>query len=111
MEYAVIRSGGKQYKVAIGDTLRLEHLAGEKDQKITINEVLMYLSDEKAYIGSPVVDGMSVTAVILEHLKGKKIRVAKFKAKSRYRRVTGHRQSLTLVRIESINGKSASKPS
>lgn len=111
MEYAVVRSGGKQYKVSIGDVLGLEYLAGEKDQKINIDEVLLYSNDDKVKIGTPNLAGMSVTAVILEHFKGDKIRVAKFKAKSRYRRVTGHRQKMTRVKIESINNKKEKKSS
>lgn len=103
MKHAVIQSGGKQYYVTEGQILEVEHLEGEKDTKVTFNEVLLYNNDSKSLVGKPYVDGISVNAVILEHFKGNKIRVAKFKSKVRYRRVTGHRQHLTRIKIESVN--------
>lgn len=110
MTYAIIQSGGKQYKALIGEILELELLPGEKDQKVTFEEVLLFNQDGTVKVGTPFISGLSVTGVIIDHFKGEKIRVAKFKAKSRYRRVTGHRQHLTKVKIESINeGKEKSK--
>lgn len=109
MKYVVVQSGGKQYRATSGDILELEHIDGEKEQKITFNEVLLYADGESVKIGTPYVDGMSVDAVIVDQFRGEKIRVAKFKAKARYRRVTGHRQSLTRVKVEGINDGLASK--
>jgi large subunit ribosomal protein L21 len=102
MKYVVIQSGGKQYRVSEGDTLEIEHLAEEKDQKIIFNEILLYANDGLIKVGKPFVSGITVDAIIIEHFRGDKIRVAKFKAKSRYRKVTGHRQSLTKIKIEAI---------
>ncbi len=110
MKYAIVKSGGKQYKVAAGDVLGLEHITGEKDQKITLDEVLLYINDSDVKVGKPLVTGVSIDAVILEQYRGDKIRVAKFKAKTRYRRVVGHRQNLTKVKIESINESDGKKP-
>lgn len=105
MKYVVIQSGGKQYRASEGDILELERLDGEKDQKVIFDEVLLFTNNGTVTVGTPLVSGISVEGVILENFKGEKIRVAKFKAKSRYRRVIGHRQSLSKVRIDSISEK------
>lgn len=110
MKYVVIQSGGKQYRASEGDILELEHLDGEKDQKVIFDEVLLFTNNGTVTVGTPLVSGISVEGVILENFKGEKIRVAKFKAKSRYRRVIGHRQSLSKVRIDSISEKLNKKP-
>lgn len=108
MKYAVIKTGGKQYKVSEGDVLQVEKL--ENDGKnVTFSEVLMVSDDGKVQIGTPTLPGLSVSATVNGDVKGEKIRVAKYKAKVRYRRVTGHRQSLTSVTIASIGGKTAKK--
>lgn len=110
MKYAIIQTGGKQYKVSEGDVLEVEHLPNKKDQKVTFSEVLLYTNDGAIKLGNPFINGVTVEGVVLDHVKGDKIRVAKFKAKSRYRRVTGHRQSLSKVKIDLISeAKSAKK--
>lgn len=114
MKYAVLVSGGKQYKVSVGEILDIEHLESEKDQKLTFNDVLLYVDGETIYVGTPYVKGVSVETSVIEHFRGEKIRVAKFKAKARYRRVTGHRQSLTKLKVDKIvvkNMKSEKKAS
>lgn len=111
MKYAVIQTGGKQYRVSEGDVLEVEHVASDNGQKITFAEVLLYAGDDGAKVGTPFVDGISVGAVVVEHVKGEKIRVAKFKAKARHRRVTGHRQSLTRIKIEAIHDGKPKKES
>ncbi len=103
MKYVVIQTGGKQYRVAEGDVVEVERVASDVDQKITFSDVLLYTADGAAKVGTPFVDGISVGAVVVEHIRGEKIRVAKFKAKARHRRVTGHRQALTRIKIEAIN--------
>lgn len=103
MKYVVIQTGGKQYKVSEGDIIEVEHLASEKDQPITFSEVLLYANGNSSKVGMPFVDGISVGAMVMDHIRGEKIRVAKFKAKARHRRVTGHRQSLTRIKIEAIH--------
>jgi large subunit ribosomal protein L21 len=108
MKYVVFQSGGKQYRASVGDILEVEHLAIEKDKKVTFGDILLHTDGESTHIGTPFVAGFSMSAVVLDHVKGDKIRVAKFKAKSRHRRVMGHRQSLTRIKIEEIiGGKSA----
>lgn len=108
MKYAVIQTGGKQYRVSEGDILEVEQLPEEKDQKVTFSDVLLYTNEGNAKIGTPHVAGMSVAAVVVEQVQGDKIRVAKYKAKSRYRKVIGHRQQLTKVKIETILDPSTS---
>jgi large subunit ribosomal protein L21 len=108
MKYAVIQTGGKQYKVTEGGTYTVERLPEEVAGGITFSDVLLLMDGDTIQIGSPYVDGVAVQATILAHPRGEKIRVAKFKAKARYRRVQGHRQELSTIKIESIgNGSSA----
>lgn len=109
MNYAVIRTGGKQYKVTEGEILSVERLDVKPNDSITFSDVLMVASDGDVKFGQPLIDGMIVTAKVLEHTRGEKIRVAKYKAKVRYRRVTGHRQELSKVQIESIGKTKAVK--
>ncbi len=109
MKYAVIRSGGKQYKVSEGDIIAIEKLTSD-GKEVTFNEVLLYTTDNQVQIGVPTLSNVAVTGKILQEKKGEKIRVAKFKAKARYRRVTGHRQLISVVQIETIgNGKKTVK--
>jgi large subunit ribosomal protein L21 len=102
--YAVIETGGKQYRVSEGDTITVERLGGDAGSEITIDRVLMVGGTGATKIGTPVVDGASVTATIDEHKRGEKIVVFKYKAKKRYRRKTGHRQELTRLTITGITG-------
>lgn len=103
-KYAVIETGGKQYRVSEGDKITVERLAVEVDSDVTIDRVLLMGGDGSTRIGTPVVDGATVTATVTEHNRGKKIEVFKFKAKKRYRRHTGHRQEQTRLTITGING-------
>ena len=86
MKYAVIKTGGKQYKVAEGDVIEVERMDNKADEAITFPEVLLYTADGVSLIGQPLVDGVVVSGKVLTHLRGEKIRVAKYKAKVRYRR-------------------------
>ena len=107
--YAVIRSGGKQYRVAKDDVLELERLDGETGDKIKLDEVLMIGEAGKSpTIGDPLVSGASVTLEVLNQVRGDKIDVIKFKRRKNYHRQLGHKQQLTKVKISSIS-KSASK--
>lgn len=106
MEYAVIATGGKQYKVKTGQTLKFEKLDTQPGKQFIFDEVLLHNLDGKIAIGMPHVKNITVTGKVVDHIKGKKIRVSKFKAKARYRKVTGHRQSLSTVLIEKINHSS-----
>ena len=102
MEYAVIRLGNKQYKVFRDLVITVERQHLKAGEKILLDDVLMYINDGELNLGKPRSYGVTVSGTVLEHPKGEKIRIAKFKAKSRYRRVTGHRQYLTKIKIDEI---------
>jgi large subunit ribosomal protein L21 len=107
--YAVIRTGGKQYKVATDDVLAVEKLTAEAGSSIAFDEVLMLGEGEDVTVGAPLVAGASVKADIVEQTRGDKIIVFKKKRRKNYRRRQGHRQDLTVVRITDIldaDGKS-----
>ncbi len=107
--FAVVKTGGKQYRVAEGDVIKVEKLAGEAGSSITLDEVLM-VGDEKAIkVGEPLVKGASVTAEVLEQKKDKKITVFKKKRRHNYRRKKGHRQEITVLRVTGIGGAAAKK--
>jgi large subunit ribosomal protein L21 len=105
MKYAIIKTGGKQYKVTEGDIIEVDRLPQEEGQ-IFFDEVLLLVNDDGVKIGKPTVTGEKVEAKVLGSLKGVKVRVSKFKSKVRYRRVSGFRASLTKVQIEKISGAS-----
>jgi large subunit ribosomal protein L21 len=100
--YAVIRSGGKQYRVAPGQTIRLEKLAGEVGAKVELGDVLLVENEGNVQIGSPLVANVKVEATVVETDRKKKILVFKKKRKKQYRRTAGHRQDFTAVRIDKI---------
>jgi large subunit ribosomal protein L21 len=100
--YAVIKSGGKQYRVAPGQTIRLEKVAGELGAKIELGEVLLVENDGNVQIGSPLVANAKIQATVVENDRAKKILVFKKKRKKQYRRTQGHRQDYTAVRIDNI---------
>ena len=100
--YAVIRSGGKQYRVAPGQTIRLEKVAGDVGSKVELGDVLLVENEGNIQVGSPIVANAKIQATVLEHDRAKKILVFKKKRKKQYRRTQGHRQDYTAVRIDSI---------
>ena len=100
--YAIIQTGGKQYRVSEGDVLSIEKLTAAEGEEVVFDQVLTVVSDGDIKIGKPVVEGAKVTAKVVEHGKGKKILVFKYKAKSNYRKRQGHRQPFTKVVIEKI---------
>lgn len=102
--FAIIETGGKQYRVRPGDTLDVERVAGESGGSIDLGRVLMVGSDDRSVkVGTPTVEGAVVRAEVVGAKKGEKIIVYRFKSKVRYRRKTGHRQQLTRVRITDIS--------
>lgn len=103
MEYAVIATGGKQYKVSVGDIIEIDRLSNKKGENVDFNDVLLVVSNGDVKVGKPNVDGTKVSATVLEVKRGEKIRVAKFKAKSKYRRSKGFRAELSQIKIEKIN--------
>ena len=99
--YAVIKTGGKQYRVSEGDRLRVEKLEGAEGDFVQLNEVLM-LGGERVSIGSPLVPGASVSARITAQGRGKKVIVFKMRRRKRYRRKNGHRQPFTELHVTNI---------
>jgi large subunit ribosomal protein L21 len=102
--FAVIKAQGKQYKVAQGDELTIDRLAGEKGSKVSLGEVLMLVDGGKSTVGKPVISGAKVEAEILDHPRGDKIKVFKKRRRKNYHRTRGHRQDLTTVKITAIKG-------
>lgn len=100
--FAVIKTGGKQYKVQEGDILNVEKLNMDKDKKITFDKVLLVEDGGKTLIGTPFVENALVRAEVIENLKDKKVIVFKKKRRKQYRRTRGHRQELTRIKIEEI---------
>lgn len=107
--YAVIKTGGKQYKVAAGDYLKVEKLNGEVGSKVVIDKVVMIADGDDVKIGSPLVAGAKVNATVLSHGKGDKVMIFKFHRRKHYRKTQGHRQSYTEIQIDDINGKGVAK--
>ncbi|MGI6566308.1 MAG: 50S ribosomal protein L21 [Firmicutes bacterium] len=100
--FAIVQTGGKQYKVREGDVIRVEKLPVEAGEQVTLDEVLM-VHGEETKIGKPLVEGASVVARVQRNAKAKKIIVFKYKPKKNYRKKTGHRQPFTELVIEKIN--------
>jgi large subunit ribosomal protein L21 len=102
--YAIVETGGKQYRVKPGDTVAVERLDSEPGETLDLDRVLLVAGngDDRTRVGSPGVAGAVVRAEVLEHIRGEKIIVFRYKSKVRYRRKTGHRQSLTRLRITDI---------
>jgi large subunit ribosomal protein L21 len=103
MAHAVIRTGGKQYRVAQGDLVRIEKLEGTPGDKITFDEVL-FLGGDSPKFGSPLVSGAKVSAEIVSQGRGEKLVIFKFKRRKKYKRKNGHRQSFTAVKITEVQG-------
>jgi len=103
--YAVIKSGGKQYKVAAGDRIRVEKLEAKAGDKIDIIDVLLVADGENVTVGKPLVPGAIVSAEVKEQGRGDKIRVIKFRRRKNYRRQIGHRQAYTELAITGIKAK------
>ena len=108
--YAIVESGGKQYNVEPGDTIRVEYIERDSGDKVEIKDVLMLSEDGKLQIGSPVVAGAKVTAEVVGQGKAKKVTVFKYKAKTRYRRKNGDRQFYTDLLITDISAAKKTKP-
>ncbi|MCC6618903.1 MAG: 50S ribosomal protein L21 [Chloroflexi bacterium] len=106
--FAVLTTGGKQYRVEAGSELEVERVAGDTGASITFDRVLLISDGSDVTVGTPTVAGASVSGTILGEALGPKLVVFKFKQKAKYRRRTGHRQHLTRVRIDSINAAGGS---
>ncbi|HOQ09337.1 MAG TPA: 50S ribosomal protein L21 [Syntrophomonadaceae bacterium] len=102
--YAIIQTGGKQYKVTEGSVLKVEKLNAQPGDRLTLDQVLMISDGDNVKVGNPVVPNAQVTAVVLEQGKEKKIVVFKYKRRKNYRRKQGHRQPYTKIKVEKIEG-------
>ena len=102
--YAIIETGGKQYKVSAGDTLYIEKLNVEADSEVVFDKVIAVGSDDSIKVGAPYVEGASVKATVVKNGKGKKIYVMKYKAKKNEKKKIGHRQPYTKIQITAIVG-------
>lgn len=100
--YAVIKTGGKQYRVEEGQVIRVETLHAETGETVDFSEVLMIANGDDIKIGTPIVEGAKVSGKILEHGRHKKVEIIKFKRRKHHMKRQGHRQNYTAVRIESI---------
>ncbi|WP_028454121.1 50S ribosomal protein L21 [Chitinilyticum litopenaei] len=100
--YAVVKTGGKQYKVAVGEKLKVEQIAADIDSQIVLNEVLMVADGDAVVIGTPVVAGAAIKATVVSHGRGDKVRIFKMRRRKHYMKRQGHRQNYTEIRIDAI---------
>ena len=100
--YAVIQTGGKQYKVSVGDKLKVEQIPADIDSTIELSEVLMIADGDAVKVGTPLVEGAKVTATVVAHGRGEKIRIFKMRRRKHYQKHQGHRQNFTEIRIDAI---------
>jgi large subunit ribosomal protein L21 len=100
--YAIIKSGGKQYKVQSGEQLRVEHLPAEVGASVSFAEVLLVGSGDAVKVGAPLVSGAKVNATVVAQGRGEKVRIFKLRRRKHYQKTQGHRQSYTEVRIDDI---------
>ncbi len=105
--YAVIKTGGKQYRVSTGDTIKVEKLAGQSGDTVELDQVLFLSYGETCTLGHPLVDGAKVTAEIVTQDKAPKVIIYKYKRRKRYRNKNGHRQPFTALRITGIQESGA----
>lgn len=105
MKYAVASINGNQYKVSEGEEILLEGIHAEKDKKLELNSVLLIAEDGKTQIGTPLVRGAKIVGKVAGYQKGSKLKILKYRAKSRYRKRKGHRPQFTRVKIEHISSK------
>jgi len=110
--YAVIKTGGKQYRVNAGERLKVEKLEVEVGGTVTLDQILMVSDGTTTTIGSPIINGATVTATVLAHGRGDKVMIFKFRRRKHYRKTQGHRQSFTEIQIGEIlaAGQAAAKP-
>lgn len=101
--YAVIKSGGKQHRVAVDELLKVELLKAEKGATLTLDDVLMVVNGDDIKIGQPVVEGATVDVEVVDHGRGDKIRIVKHRRRKHYHKEQGHRQWYTLLKIKAIN--------
>lgn len=100
--YAVMKSGGRQYRASVGDTIRVEKLPAGVGERLELDEVLLVVDDERVEIGRPAIEGAKILATVVAQEKGPKIRIFKYRPRQGYRRRSGHRQRYTRLRVDEI---------
>ena len=103
--YAVIKTGGKQYKVAAGDKLKVEKLVGDVGSTVVLDKVLVIADGANTTIGAPIIAGAKVSATVVSHGRADKVMIFKFRRRKHYRKTQGHRQSFTEIQIDTIKSK------
>jgi large subunit ribosomal protein L21 len=103
--YAVIKTGGKQYRVNQGDKLKIEKIEGDVGANVVLDQILTVVDGDNVTIGSPIVRGASVTATVVSHGRHDKVRIFKMRRRKHYRKSQGHRQSFTEIQIDKISAK------
>ena len=103
--YAVIKTGGKQYRVSAGENLKIERISADVGSEVVLDQVLMVGDGDMVSVGAPLVDGASIKATVLAHGRGDKIRIFKMRRRKHYRKTQGHRQDYTEIRIDNIAAK------
>ena len=101
--YAVVKTGGKQYKVAVGEKLKVEQIPADVDSQIVLEEVLMVVEGDQVTVGTPVVAGAKIQATVVSHGRGEKVRIFKMRRRKHYQKHQGHRQNYTEIRIDAIS--------
>ena len=101
--YAVVKTGGKQYRVSTGDKLKVESIKAEAGEEISLTDVLMVGSADSVSVGSPLVENATVSAKVLNHGRGDKVRIIKFRRRKHHRKQAGHRQNYTELEVTGIN--------
>ena len=101
--YAVVKTGGKQYRVTIGEKLKVEQIPADIDSQIVLEEVLMVVDGDQVSVGAPLVAGAKVQATVVAHGRGEKVRIFKMRRRKHYQKHQGHRQNFTEIRIDAIS--------
>ena len=101
--YAVLKTGGKEYRVSKGDLIRVEKMEGNVGDPVTLKEVLMVSQEGDIQVGTPLLANATVTGEIVQHIKGKKVLIFKMKRRKNYRRLRGHRQNYTYIKVNDIS--------
>jgi large subunit ribosomal protein L21 len=109
MAYAIIRSGGKQYRVSLGQTLTVDKLVGAPGERVTFGDVVLFADGATVAAGDPTIAGANVIGEVVEQFQDKKVIAFKYKKRKGYHRTVGHRRKLTRVKIEAINSSSSSE--
>jgi large subunit ribosomal protein L21 len=102
MKYAIVESGGKQYKAVEGDVIQVDRLQMEPGEQLTLDAVLLMVDGDQILVGTPSVKGASVDATVVDHIKGPKVIIFNYRPKKHFRVKTGHRQNYTLLKVDSI---------